>query len=56
MDLTPLPNYTFDQYCRECAGIIDVKNSDAMTADNKNLVVYDLSRFKRDTALRAWKR
>lgn len=36
--------------------LINLKFFDAMAIDDKNLVVYDGSRFERDTALGAWKR
>lgn len=45
-----------DDYRRECAVLIDKKRFDAMAVDSKTLVIYDLNRFKRDTAIDAWKR
>lgn len=53
MDLSLLPNCTSDVCCLECPGLGDVKCFEAITVDGKNLVIYNRSRFKRDTALGA---
>lgn len=47
----PLLQRTLNEYCRECAGVMDVKRFDAMVVDGESLVVYERSCFKRDTAL-----
>lgn len=56
MVLRPLPNWTAEEYCRECAGLMNVKCFNAMVVDCQNLVMYLRTRFERDTALGAWKR
>lgn len=56
MDLAPLPNWTLDEYCRDCAGMIDIKRFDDMTVDGRNIVFYIRNRLEHDTALCVWKR
>lgn len=56
MSLGPLPNWTLDEYGRECAGLMNVKIFDAMAVDGENLVIYDKSRFERDSTLNTWKK
>lgn len=51
LDFGSVPNWTFDQYRSECAGLMVVKHFDAMAVDGKNLVMYDCSCFERDTPL-----
>lgn len=55
MVVRPVPMWTSDEYCRKCAGLMDVKRSDAMAIDGRSLVMYGRNRFERDTSLSAWK-
>lgn len=55
MDLDPVPNWTLDMYCRECATLMDIKRFSDMARDGKNLVMYDRHLFELDTALSVWK-
>lgn len=50
MDLSPAPNWTLDEYRRKCAALVDMNYFDAIAVGGKNLVVYDRSRFERETA------
>lgn len=56
MDLGLLPNWTWDDYRQECAGLLSGKRFEAMAADGRNLVVYDRRRMERETALSLWKK
>lgn len=53
MDLGYLPSWTSDDYRQKRAGLMEVKRFEAMAANSKNLVIYDRSRFKRNTGLGA---
>lgn len=55
MDLRPFPNWTLNDYCRECAGMRDIRHFDAMAVDERALIIYDRNRFERDTSLGAGK-
>lgn len=53
VDLSPPPNWSLDEYHRECTGMMDVKRFDSTALDGRNLVVYDQNCFERDTAMGA---
>lgn len=51
-----LPNWTLDNYRFESADMTDVERFESIAIDGRNLVVYDRSRFERDTVMGGWKR
>lgn len=53
MDLGTVPNWTSDEYCRECADLRDKKRFDAMAVDSMSLVMYNCSCFHPDTTFDA---
>lgn len=46
MELGPLPNWSLDEYHRECAGLVEVKRFDDVAADGCDLVVNGRNRFE----------
>lgn len=50
------PNWMLEEYCCECAGMMDTKRLDAVVVDGRDPVIYDRNRLERDTAIGAWKR
>lgn len=56
MNLGSSQTRTLDEYCPECAGLMDLKSFDTLVRDDKNLVIYSRNRFGWDAALGTWKR
>lgn len=56
IELRSMPSCKLNEYYRGSPRLMDVKRLDAMAADGKNLVIYDCSLSKHDTALSAWER
>lgn len=54
-DLILVPKPTLEKYRRECAGVMSVESSGAMTAGGQSLVMYGQNRFEHDLALGVWK-
>lgn len=51
-----LPDWKLDEYCRECAGMVDVKRFDCTAVDGRKVVIYNRKCFERDTASETWNR
>lgn len=56
MNLVLAPQWTLEEYHRECAGLMNVKRLGVIDDNGKNLVGYYRSRFECDTTLVAWNR
>lgn len=56
MDFGPVSDRMLNEFCLECADLMDKKRFDAMAANDNNLFMNDGSRFERDPTLSEWKR
>lgn len=54
MDPSPFPNWTLDEHRHKCVYLTEVKRSDSMAIDARNLVIYNRNCFEHETELGAW--